>query len=72
MARPVVLAFGWHDLSPLSWLGSAVGRVAADGWTAAMTGLWSASLWLLQLVFGLIDAFTTPDLSAQGPLGAVW
>ena len=71
MARPVALAFGWHDLSPLSWLGSAVGRVAADGWTAAMTGLWSASLWLLQLVFGLIDAFTTPDLSAQGPLGAV-
>jgi hypothetical protein len=34
-----------------------------------MTGLWSASLWLLQLAFRTIDAFTTPDLSAGGPIG---
>ena len=31
--------------------------------------LWSASLWLLQLAFRTIDAFTTPDLSAGGPIG---
>ena len=36
-----------------------------------MTGLWSAALWLLQLAFKIIDAFTTPDLSASGPMGAV-
>ena len=36
-----------------------------------MTGLWSAALWLLKLAFKIIDAFTTPDLSATGPMGAV-
>ena len=36
-----------------------------------MTGLWSAALWLLKLAFKIIDAFTTPDLSASGPMGAV-
>ena len=36
-----------------------------------MIGLWSAGLWLLTLAFKIIDAFTTPDLSAQGPMGAV-
>lgn len=56
------------DLNPLDWLGGAAAGVAADGWKAAMIGLWSAGLWLLQLSFKIIDAFTTPDVSAQGPL----
>ena len=59
------------DLNPLDWLGGAAAGVAADGWKAAMIGLWSAGLWLLQLSFKIIDAFTTPDVSAQGPLAKV-
>ena len=55
--------------NPLSWLGDQAGMVVADVWKAAMTGLWSAALWLLQLAFRTIDAFTTPDLSAGGPIG---
>jgi hypothetical protein len=33
-----------------------------------MTGLWSAALWLLQLAFKVIDAFTTPTCPAGGPI----
>ncbi len=64
----VVLAI---DLNPLDWLGGAVAGAAADGWKTAMIGLWSAGLWLLQLSFKIIDAFTTPDVSATGPLAQV-
>lgn len=72
MASPgAVVAFSWGQVNPLSWLGDAAARVAADAWTAAMTSVWSAGLWLLEFVFKLLDAFTTPDLSAGGPLGAV-
>src|SRR3954470_12349888 len=59
------------DLNPISWLGAAASAAVADVWKAAMIGLWSAGLWLLTLAFKIIDAFTTPDLSAQGPMGAV-
>jgi len=59
------------DLNPLDWLGGAVAGAAADGWKAAMIGLWSAGLWLLQLSFKIIDAFTTPDVSSTGPLAQV-
>ena len=59
------------DLNPLHWLGSAASAAVGDVWKAAMTGLWSAALWLLQLAFKIIDAFTTPDLTAHGPMGAV-
>ncbi len=59
------------DLNPLHWLGDAASSAVGDVWKAAMTGLWSAALWLLKLAFKIIDAFTTPDLSAQGPMGAV-
>ncbi len=69
--RVEVVAFPRLNLNPLSWLGSEAGKVAADAWTAAMTGLWSAGMWLLEFAFHVIDAFTTPDLSASGPLGAV-
>lgn len=59
-------------LNPFTYLGSAAGKVVADGWTAAMLGLWNAGLWLLKLVLNLVDAFTTPDLSAGGPGAQVY
>src|SRR3954463_5472802 len=59
------------DLNPISWLGDAASAAVADAWKAAMIGLWSAGLWLLTLALKIIDAFTTPDLSAQGAMGAV-
>jgi type IV secretion system protein TrbL len=59
------------DLNPMHWLGSAAGKAVGDVWTSAMTGLWSAALWLLKLAFRIIDAFTTPDLSANGPMGSI-
>ena len=71
MPRPAVEAFSLGDLNPLHWLGDAASAAVGDVWKAAMTGLWSAALWLLKLAFQIIDAFTTPDLSASGPMGAV-
>ncbi len=59
------------DLNPLNWLGDAASAAVADVWTAAMVSIWSAGLWLLSLAFEVIDAFTTPDVSADGPMGAV-
>jgi hypothetical protein len=59
------------DLNPISWLGDAASAAVAGVWKAAMIALWSAGLWLLTLAFQVIDAFTTPDLSAEGPMGAV-
>ena len=59
------------DLNPLHWLGDAATAAVGNVWKAAMTGLWSAALWMLKLAFRIIDAFTTPDLSAAGPMGAV-
>jgi hypothetical protein len=68
MSSPRVEAI---DLNPLHWLGDAASAAVGDVWKAAMTGLWSAALWILKLAFRIIDAFTTPDLSASGPMGAV-
>jgi type IV secretion system protein TrbL len=59
------------DINPISWLGDAASAAVADAWKAAMIGLWSAGLWLLTLAFEVIDTFTTPDLTAQGPMGSV-
>ena len=66
-----VEAFGLDDANPLKWLGTAASAAAGDAWLTSMTGLWSAALWLLKLAFQIIDAFTTPDLSAAGPMGSV-
>src|SRR3954464_15682915 len=61
------------DLNPMHWLGDAAKEGVADGFTAMMMSLWSAALWLLQSVFGLLDRFTTPRLDdpALAPLYAV-
>lgn len=69
-----VMAFPSLDvpsLNPLHYLGGAVSKAAADGWESAMIAMFSAAMWLLQLAFHLIDAFTTPDLSATGPLNGI-
>ncbi|HEX8081469.1 MAG TPA: hypothetical protein VF557_14755 [Jatrophihabitans sp.] len=66
-----VEAFDLGDANPLKWLGTAASAAAGDAWLTSMTGLWSAALWLLKLAFQIIDAFTTPDLSATGPMGSV-
>jgi hypothetical protein len=62
----------WHWLDPFAHLASAAGKVVADGWTTAMLGVWNCGLWLLTHVLGIVDAFTTPDLSAAGPGAQVY
>lgn len=57
----------WDLWNPFDVLADGAGKVVADGWTAAMLGLWNAGLWVLRLVLNLMDAFVTPDLSADGP-----
>jgi type IV secretion system protein TrbL len=59
------------DLNPMHWLGDLASEAIADVWTAAMVSIWSAGLWLLGLAFRVIDAFTTPDVSATGPMAGV-
>jgi type IV secretion system protein TrbL len=59
------------DINPLNWLGSAASKIVGDVWKAAMTALWSAAIWALRLAFQIIDAFTQPDLSADGPMRQV-
>jgi len=71
LAPTVAPGFALRDLSPLTWLGDQVAQAAVDGWTAAMVACWSAGMWLLRLALGLIDAFTNPDVSANGPLQAI-
>jgi type IV secretion system protein TrbL len=57
---------GLIDVNPFHWMGGKVQEGMADAFTAAMMSLWSASLWLMDLVFSVLDRFLTPDLSAPG------
>ncbi|MGY5884175.1 hypothetical protein [Modestobacter lacusdianchii] len=59
-------------INPFCVIGEAAGAVAADVWASAMLSLWEAGLWLLGLAFSVIDALTTPDLSAGGPLAGIY
>jgi len=64
----MLAAGSWYDqLNPFGYLAGAAGKVVADGWTAAMLGLWNAGLWAMRLVLNIMDAFLTPDLSESGP-----
>ena len=54
-------------LNPFTYLGSLAAKIVADGWTAAMLGLWNAGLWLLRLALSLSDFLLTPDLRENGP-----
>jgi len=62
----------WDYLNPFTYLGNAAGKIVADGWTAAMLGIWNAGLWLLKLVLGVEDDFLTPDLSENGPMRGIY
>ena len=54
-------------LNPFTYLGSLAAKIVADGWTAAMLGLWNAGLWLLRLALSVSDFLLTPDLREDGP-----
>lgn len=54
------------DLDPFDWLGDQVDKGLAGAFTAMMMALWSAALWLMDLVFTMLDRFLTPDLSDPG------
>ena len=54
------------DLNPFHWMGDKVKEGLADVFTAMMMALWSAALWLMDLVFGVIDRFLTPDVTDPG------
>lgn len=62
----------WDYVNPFTYLGNAAGKVVADGWTAAMLGIWNAGLWLLKLVLGIEDAFLVPDLRQDGPMSGIY
>jgi type IV secretion system protein TrbL len=64
--------FGLGDLNPLDWLGNAAGEAIGQGWTAAMVASWSAAMWILQTTFGIADKFTSPDLTAGGPMRSAY
>ena len=34
----------WDYVNPFTYLGNAAGKIVADGWTAAMLGIWNAGL----------------------------
>lgn len=61
---------------PFCLIGDLTGGVVSDAisdvWITAMTFLWEAGLWVLGLAFSVIDAFTSPDLSADGPMAEVY
>ena len=54
------------DINPFHWLGDKVQEGLADVFTAMMMALWSAALWLMDLVFGVLDRFLTPDVADPG------
>jgi len=54
------------DLNPFHWMGDKVKEGLADAFTSMMMALWSAGLWLMDMVFGVIDKFTTPDVTSPG------
>jgi hypothetical protein len=62
----------WFTLNPLEWLGDAASEVVGEAWTAAMVASWSSGMWVLRMAFTVIDSATTPDLTGDGPMGAVY
>jgi type IV secretion system protein TrbL len=54
------------DLNPFHWLGDKVKEGLADVFTSMMMALWSAALWLMKLVFSVLDRFLTPDVTGSG------
>ncbi len=68
-----VPGFDWQTLFPMAWLGTQLlGGVANNQWLQAMESLWAGALWMTQFAFKLVDSFTTPDLSAGGPMSQIY
>lgn len=57
---------------PFGVLAGTAGKIVTDAWTVAMLALWNAGLWVLRMVFYLMDAFITPDLRATGPASELY
>lgn len=57
--------------NPLGWLAGVGVNLVGDAVITVLSAVWQAGLWLMQLAFRAVDAFTTPDLSASGPLQMV-
>lgn len=57
--------------NPLGWLAGVGVNLIGDAVITVLSAIWQAGLWLMQLAFRAIDAFTTPDLSGSGPLRVV-
>ncbi len=57
---------------PFGVLAGTAGKIVTDAWTVAMLALWNAGLWVLRMVFYLMDAFVTPDLRADGPAAELY
>ena len=73
VATTSVPTFDMPNFDVGGWL---VARVAGDlvnnAWMGFCQSLWAAALWTVQFVFKLVDAFTTPDLSAGGPMASIY
>ena len=54
------------DINPFHWVGDKVEEGLADVFTSMMMALWSAALWLMNLVFSVLDRFLTPDVTDPG------
>jgi len=52
---------------PFTKLASTAAQIVTDAWTACWLSVWNAGLWVLRLVLSWMDAWLTPDLSADGP-----
>ena len=57
---------------PWDWLGGQVAEAATNIWINVMMSLWNAGMWFLKLILHVIDTFTTPDLSGNGPINAAY
>lgn len=53
--------------NPFAKLASTAAQIVTDAWTAAWLSVWNAGLWILRLILSWMDAWLTPDLSANGP-----
>lgn len=60
-------------LNPFAHLAAdAVGKIAADAYTAAWLSVWQAGLLVLRVALQLMDTFLVPDLSQDGPARDVY
>lgn len=72
LAPAVMPAFSWGDVSPLQLLANVAAVGVTSMWQDFMTNLWSGGLWLTQVAFQLVDAFTSPDLSEGGLMSKIF